>query len=258
MSSDILLQKLQELSQKTIEVYVPSLKKTAQFRPLNIKQQKDVIKASLDKNIPGVSFNQILNSIILQNSVDQTLIPLVSDRPSIAIALRKDIFGSKIKNAIKSVDLVEESGEYEIDSIVNLNLPLNFDSKKTITVGSLNVGIKIPTLAEDNKVNKEIQKNLSHLVEKENTLKEVIGELFVYEIAKFVDFIEIVGVERVNFNDLTVSTQIKLLENLTADVNKQIMDYIEEVRVFEKKYLSFNHNNTEYIINLDAAFFNNE
>lgn len=258
MSSELLLQKLQELGQKTIDVYVPSQKKLVKFKPLNIKQQKDVIKASLDKNIPGVSFNQVLNSIISTNLIDQNFQPLVSDRPSIAIALRKDIFGTKIKNAIKTADLNDESGEFDIENIVNLNHPLDLPPNKTINVGTLSVGIKIPTLSDDNKVNKEIQKNLSHLVDKENTLKEVIGELFVYEIAKFVDFIEVAGVERVNFQDLTVPSQIKLLENLTADVNKQIMDYIEEVRVFEKKYLSFTQNNTEYIINLDAAFFNNE
>lgn len=258
MSSDLLLQKLQELGQKTIDVYLPSQKKLVKFKPLNIKQQKDVIKASLDKNIPGVSFNQVLNNIILSNLLDQSIQPLVADRPSIAIALRKDIFGTKIKNAIKTSDLNDETGEFDIENIVNTNLPLDFVASKTLTVGTLSVGIKIPTLVDDNKVNKEIQKNLSHLVEKENTLKEVIGELFVYEIAKFVDFIEVVGVERVNFSDLTVLSQIKLLENLTADINKQIMDYIEEVRLFEKKYLSFTQNNTEYIINLDAAFFNNE
>ena len=45
---------------------------------------------------------------------------------------------------------------------------------------------------------------------------------------------------------------------LTAEVNKSIMEYIEEIRAFEKKYLSFTKNNKEYNINLDASFFSNE
>ena len=47
-------------------------------------------------------------------------------------------------------------------------------------------------------------------------------------------------------------------KKVKTDINKKILDYIEEVRTFEKKYLSFTKNNTEYNINLDAAFFSNE
>lgn len=258
MSSELLLQKLQELNKKTLDIFVPSLNSVIKFKSLNIKQQKEIIKASLDKSIPGVSFNSILNTIILENREDQTQKILVSDRPSIAIALRKDIFGTKISNAIRTEDLNDEVGEFDIDTVVNTALPLDVVSEKVITFETLKVGLKIPTLSVDNKVNKEITKNLSHLVEKDNALKDIIGELFVYEIAKFIDFIEISDVSKVEFNDLSVSQQVKLLENITADVNKQILDYIEEIRAFEKKYLSFNQNNKEYIINLDAAFFSNE
>jgi hypothetical protein len=258
MSSELLLQKLQELNKKTVKAYIPSLDKVVDFKPLNIKQQKDVIKASFDKNIPGISFNSILNNIIIQNNADQSLSFLVSDRPSIAIALRKDIFGSTIKNAVKAEDLEEEKVEFNIDEVVNLSTKLDVKLNSIISTEGVDVGIKIPTLSIDNRVNKECQKNLSHLVDKENTVKEIISELFVYEIVKFVDYIEMPEVGRVTFSEITVNNQIQLLESLTADINKKILDYIEEVRTFEKKYLSFTKNNTEYNINLDAAFFSNE
>lgn len=258
MSSELLLQKLQELNNKTVKAYIPSLDKVVDFKPLNIKQQKDIIKASFDKNIPGISFNSILNSIIIQNNVDQSLSFLVSDRPSIAIALRKDIFGPTIKNAVRTESLEEEKIEFNIDEAVNLTARLDVETSTVIAVNNLQVGIRIPTLSTENKVNKECQKNLSHLVDKENTVKEIISELFVYEIVKFVDFIEIPEIGRATFSELTVNNQIQLLESLTADINKKILDYIEEVRAFEKKYLSFTKNNTEYNINLDAAFFSNE
>jgi hypothetical protein len=258
MSSELLLQKLQEINKKTVNVFIPSLGREVAFKPLNIKQQKEIIKASFDKNIPGISFNTILNNIITQNCAESGASFLVTDRPAIAIALRKDIFGSTIKNAIKADSLDEEKGEYNIDEIVNLKLALNFEAKKELIVDTLTVGIKIPTLNTDNKINKECQKNLSHLVDQNNSAKDIISELFVYEIVKFIEYIEITDAGKAIFKDMPVSSQLQLLESLTADINKQVLDYIEEVRNFEKKYLSFTKNNVEYTINLDAAFFNNE
>jgi|GEM_PF-3034635 len=258
MSSELLLQKLQEINKKTVGVFIPSLNREVAFRPLNIKQQKEIIKASFDKNIPGISFNTILNNIIIQNCAETGISFLVTDRPAIAIALRKDIFGSTIKNAVKADSMDEEKGEYNIDEIVNLRAALDFKAQKELTLDTLTVGIKIPSLSTDNKVNKECQKNLAHLVEQNNAAKDIISELFVYEIVKFIEYIEITDAGKAIFTDIPVVSQVQLLESLTADINKQILDYIEEVRNFEKKYLSFTKNNIEYTINLDAAFFNNE
>jgi hypothetical protein len=80
----------------------------------------------------------------------------------------------------------------------------------------------------------------------------------VYELVKFIDFVEVLDVGKAVFTEISVVDQIKLVESLTAEVNKNIMEYIEEVRTFEKKYLSFTKNNKEYNINLDASFFSNE
>ena len=63
---------------------------------------------------------------------------------------------------------------------------------------------------------------------------------------------------KVIFAEINVADQINIVESLTAEVNKSIMEYIEEIRAFEKKYLSFTKNNKEYNINLDASFFSNE
>lgn len=258
MSSDLLLQKLKEINGKSIDVYIPSLDKEVPFKPLNIRQQKEIIKASFDKNIPGISFNNILNIIIKENCQEQNIELLVTDRPSIAIALRKNIFGTKIKNAVKSDTLNEESIEFDLEQVIQTKSKLDIKLTKTVKSEGLEVQLRIPTLTADSRVNKESQKVLSHLVEQNNTIKDLISELFVYELVKFIDFVEVLDVGKAVFSEISVVDQIKLVESLTAEVNKNIMEYIEEVRAFEKKYLSFTQNNKEYNINLDASFFSNE
>jgi len=258
MSSDLLLQKLKEINGKGIDVYIPSLDKEVPFKPLNIRQQKEIIKASFDKNIPGISFNNILNTIIKENCQEQNIELLVTDRPSIAIALRKNIFGTIIKNAVKSDTLNEESIEFDLEQVIQTKFKLDIKLTKVVKSEGLEVQLRIPTLAADSRVNKESQKVLSHLVEQNNSIKDLISELFVYELVKFIDFVEVLDVGKAVFTEISVVDQIKLVESLTAEVNKNIMEYIEEVRKFEKKYLSFTKNNKEYNINLDASFFSNE
>jgi hypothetical protein len=190
MSSDLLLQKLKEINGKSIDVYIPSLDKEVPFKPLNIRQQKEIIKASFDKNIPGISFNNILNTIIKENCQEQNIELLVTDRPSIAIALRKNIFGTKIKNAVKSDTLNEESIEFDLEQVIQTKSKLDIKLTKVVKSEGLEVQLKIPTLVADSRVNKESQKVLSHLVEQNNSIKDLISELFVYELVKFIDFLK--------------------------------------------------------------------
>ena len=264
MSSDVLLQKLNELQSKNVEVSVPSLNKTLHFKPLNIKQQKEVIKSSFDKNIPGISFNTVLNNIITSNAESNNEDFLVVDRPLIALHLRKNIFGSKIKHTVENIDEdgrpVESSVQLDVDDVLTKGPFVFDDNLKTalITVEELEIQLKVPTLKIDNKINKEAQKTLSHLLDQPNGVKDIVSELFVYELVKFVSYVEVKNVTKAIFNDLSVSQQVQVLESLPANINKQIMNYVEKVREFERKFTTFVREGKEYNILIDAAFFNSE
>jgi len=262
MSSDLVLQKILDLQSQSISIFVPSQNKNIDFKPLNIRQQKNIIKSSLDKNIPGISLNTVLNDIIAENSIEKNVNFLVFDRLNVAFNLRKNIFGDKIK--LTKVN--DETGEDEsINAVGSLeehlsNINLTAVSElisKTINVDTLTIEIKTPTLVNDNKVNKEAQKNLAHLLEKDNGVKDVISELFVYELVKFIDSISI-GNDKLNFKELTVSQQIKAIETLPANINKEIMDFVEKVRDYEKQYTVFKVNNKDYNVSIDASFFSSE
>lgn len=263
MSSEAVLQKILDLQTKNISIFVPSQNRNMEFKPLNIRQQKDIIKSSLDKNIPGISLNTVLNEIIVENCIEKNINFLVFDRLNIAFNLRKNIFGDKIK----LTKINEETGDDEETNIFgsldkhlsSLNLVINTElvSRTVIADDVLKIEIKTPTLSIDNKANKEAQKNLSHLLEKDNGVKDIISELFVYELTKFVDSIS-VGEDKLNFRDLSISQQIKTIETLPANVNKEIMDFVEKVRDYEKQYQTFNVDGKDFNVSIDASFFSSE
>lgn len=255
MSSEAVLQKILDLQSKNIEVFVPSLNRNVNFKPLNIRQQKEIIKSSLDKNIPGISFNTVVNEIIADNSVEKDLPFLVIDRLNIIFNLRKNIFGDKINLSKSNSNKIFGSIDQQL-STVNHQASTSIISK-IINVDTLKIELKTPTLVIDNKVNKEAQKNLSHLLEKDNTVKDLVSELFVYELIKFIDSIEVED-QKLSFKDLSIPQQIKTLESLPANVNKEIMNYVENIRDFEKQYQVFKIDKNEYNVTIDASFFSSE
>ena len=254
MSNDAVLQKILDLQSKNIDIFVPSINKNVMFKPLNIRQQKEIIKSSLDKNIPGISFNTVINEIISENSQEKIEF-LVLDRLNIAFNLRKNIFGDKI-----NVSRSEESKIFtSIDEkLSKIKLQVSDSLKqKEINIDGLKILLKTPTLNTDNKVNKDAQKNLSHLLEKDNAVKDLVSELFVYELIKFIDTIEIDS-QILLVKELSISQQIKTLESLPANVNKEIMNFVESIRDYEKQYQVFKVENKEYNVTIDASFFSSE
>ena len=131
------LNKLDKLNDVTIEVFVPSLKKKVPTKPLNLKQQKDLISSALDGLKGTLDFNRTLNKIIIENSGLSDL--KIYDKLPFIVALRKHALGNKV-------------GKIELQSILNniKNIPLNVKDEATIKQGTLKLTLKIPTLREEN------------------------------------------------------------------------------------------------------------
>ena len=87
------LNKLDKLHDETIEIYVPSLKKKVPTKPLNLKQQKDLISSALDGLKGTLDFNRTLNKIIIENSGLSDL--KLYDKLPFIVALRKNALGNK-------------------------------------------------------------------------------------------------------------------------------------------------------------------
>jgi hypothetical protein len=228
------LKKLDKLNDVTIEVYVPSLKKKVPTKPLNLKQQKDLISSALDGLKGTLDFNRTLNKIIIGNSGLSDL--KIYDKLPFIVALRKHALGNKV-------------GKIELQSVLNniKNIPLNVKDEATIKQGTLKLTLKIPTLREENMLLNKCEQEINT---EQELLKEGIGKLYIYEILKHINTIQ-VDDDVIDLDDIRIHERVKLVEKLPLSVYSKLSDFIETINKYNTDILTVDE--TELAI--DAEFF---
>ena len=252
MSDLTSLDKLKQIvSSEWVESYGPSAGATAKFHPLNIKQQKEIIKSAVDGLLASLTFSIATNDIIKANSAEPKDY-LVTDKPLILLNLRRKSVGD-------TVTLTKEVREFKttITSIIaNANIPTSFDHPP-LTEGDISLTTKIPTLSEDTKINLEVKK-LFDKFKDEQKLSEVIGELFVIELIKYVKEINFksgADIIKIDFNTLSFDQKLKTFETLPMSLNYKLVKYVTSTRETELKLLEVVDTQEKYNITIDSAFF---
>ena len=236
------LTKIQALNKENIiKVNVPSLS-AVEFLPLSVKQQKDLIKSSLDGSLAGILINNTINDIINENNVNKVPL-LVTDKLPIVIALRIQAFGSLYKTAETTIDLA---------NMVNRPLVFNTKSPSTINYKDIfSIDLKVPTLDEDTTINNTLIQQY-----KNNTdiqISDVASNLYVVEITKFLRKITI-NSETIDFTAITDTEKQQIVEQLPVQLNQLVLDFISNFRTTETKYLTIG----ETEISIDTQFFTKE
>ena len=237
------LTKIQTLNKENIiDVDVPSLSGTVKFLPLSVKQQKDLIKSSLDGSLAGIYINNTINNIILENNIDKHQL-LVIDKLPIIVALRVQAFGSTY-----------QVNEQDVELSIILSNKLTFKNKLTQTVKYKDVfavELKIPTLETDSQVNNSLvqtYKNNNNV-----QISDIASELYVFEITKFIQSITI-NSETIEFDTINNKEKYQIVEQLPVQLNQLILDYISSFRVAETQYLTING----VELSIDTQFFTKE
>jgi len=233
---------------KEHNIFVPSLNRQIKFKGLTTKQQKDVVKSALDKNVAGISFVNLLCDIINDCSLEKGINFLITDRSYIISSLR----------AVCLSPVVTVSGEKkDISFVLNNHIPLPADLKiKTIEDGALKIHLSIPNFKTEVEINDESKKLVTSLENKEELTKETIGEMYVNELIKYINRIEFNSGSNtvdINFNEITFNQKKQLVEKLPLTSNTLILSYINETKQFEQKFFTLNGNLVEFSI--DASFF---
>jgi len=244
--SDVLKQ-LDAISVESgIEVLVPSLGKPVKFRSLNLKQQKGLLKTSIDESLTRLSFNSLFYDIIKDNILEQGNINelYTFDRSVIALALRCKGLDSNYTSQETTIDL---NGCLDALSAIDVtSQPLN----TTIEDGNIIIKLQGPKLGTDKELN-------DYAVSKSNQdtdFKTVIGELFVYELVKFINTVSIkseTGVNEINFKTIPVNDKITLVEKLPSTVTNKILEFVKSYRTFESQFTNING----VQIDIDGSFF---
>jgi hypothetical protein len=246
--SDILKQ-LDTLNETTsVNVFVPSLKKNIRFKNLNLKQQKELLKSAIDDNITKLAFTTKFYDIIKENSIDPIDINslYIFDRTAIAIALRSSGIDSLYTaNDIKINlnDLILQNQTLDIETFIK---PLTFELE------NLTITLEVPRLFTDRIINNATINKLRALSDKD--VKTLIGELFVYEIIKFVYSITFRldnSATTTVLADLSIEDRVSVVEKLPAPIINKILSYIREYRFLENQFVTINNTT----IDIDSNFF---
>jgi len=252
MSDLTSLDKLKQIvSSEWVESYVPSAGATAKFHPLNIKQQKEIIKSAVDGLLASLTFSIATNDIIKANSAEPKEY-LVTDKPLILLNLRKKSVGDDIT-------LTKDGKEFKttITSVIaNANVPTNANHP-ILEEGDISLTTKTPTLDEDTKINLEVKKLFDKLKD-EQKLREVIGELFVIELIKYVKEINFksgTDMVKIDLNTLSFDQKLKTFETLPMSLNYKLVKHVTAVRETELKLLEVVDAQEKYNITIDSAFF---
>jgi hypothetical protein len=244
MSSDNVssfLNSIKELKKETVCVFIPSISEQIELTTLNLKQQKDIISCIADGVTGLVSFTRILNDIVISSSNRSDL--TVIDRVPAIIALRINAHGTKYVSEDGNVDLndiLAKLDSYEPTSSKMEEFAYNGVVAKVV----------IPTLSYENsiitKLETEVKKN-----GEDNTKN--LGSIYIHEIIKYIDSLEYNNVV-IEFSSLSIKDKITVLESLPLPLNKQIINFIENIKRKERELLTINN----VTVDISPGFFDAE
>jgi hypothetical protein len=255
------------------EVTIPSLEREVKFKQLTTEQLKRLLKTIIDSPIYNTEFTITFNSIIKENCAEGDV--RVDDLTVIDKLL---IF---FKTRIESISpeytfnfTEEEIGENNLDEKTKtVNIQQHFNSfcntlknlpSETINYNNCTIVCNLPTIATENRLEKELHKNVKIEVTSTDELRNIVGETFINELTKFITSVSI-NDTAVDLVSLDFKTRIKVIENLPTAAINGVIKYIEKYRNTIKDLTTYKlsvktkeQTDTSLVkdIPVDASFFN--
>ena len=257
-----LLSDLKKFNQeKHFDVFVPSLGKNVKFKPLTVKQQKEIIKSGIDQRVQNLAFVSVLNRIIVDNMVDRNVPLSTIDKGPIMIALRANSLSGDLKLVIDDEDV-----HIDIKSHVKTFSKHKFpNAQKTFTVskGPIDLEGGIPTIEEDININKTFVKTFGNTKgDEQDIIITTIGEIFVYELVKYINRVKFVvdGQEQteVDFKLLSPKQMVELFESLPMSVSQLLIDKVNEFKSFDENFTNVSTPDGDVTIPIDVTLFASE
>lgn len=235
------LDKIEQLKSDKIKVDVLSINKKIESESLTFKQQKDIISTITDGISGPLKFQKNLNDIIIENTKNKDL--KVIDKSLIAIQLRIDSMGKKIKVNGKEYDVLGD--------VVNALKGIKHTTSKNIT-GSVTLELEVPTLTAESQVIIACVDILKKDSDKD--IGKSLGEIYTFEIVKYIKSLT-VGEDTIQFSEIPVRDRVKIVNNLPLSTNKEIIDFIQNIKQKEIDAFKIDIDGNEHQIDIDVAFF---
>ncbi len=251
MSENIgnILKQLDTLSiENCVSVYIPSLKQTVKFKALNLKQQKDLLKSTIDETLVKIAFNNLLTSIIKENIIDSINVDklFTYDRSAIAVGLRTNSLDKNIILQDKTIDLTSKVAEYPA-------LPGDFKlPEPAIEDNNVVVNLQIPQLYIDREINVFAINKFKQT--QDIDVRAMISDLVIYEFIKFVKGVSIkaeTGEQHIVFDAIKPSERISIVEKFPTTITNKIFELVKQYRSFETQFLQID----DITLDIDGNFF---
>jgi hypothetical protein len=235
------LDKVDQLKSDNLKVNVISKNSEIDCESLTFKQQKDII-STITEGITGpLKFQKNLNDIIVENTKDKEL--KVVDKLLIILQLRKDSVGTFVKLKNNKYDVLND--------IIEKAKKLSPKLSKSIK-GAISIDLEVPTLISESQVINSCIDSVKKDSEKE--VGKSLSDIYTFEIVKYIKTVSIKD-DVLNFQDLSVRDRVKIVNNLPLSVNKQIVDFIQDIKQAELDALSFDTESGESTLEIDVSFF---
>lgn len=260
------LQLLKELDTSTgFNIYIPSLKRSIKFKQLNTQQLKRLLKTVIDSPIHNTEFTLTFNTLIKENCLESIDTETLTCYDKIFI-----LFKTRIESVSPEYTFTyteDEINEYNLtDKTLIVNLADRYNSVveqtpvfeiEDVNIENINLTIGLPSLKTENKLEKELYKNVNLEINTPEQLRTTLGDTFINELTKFIVSLKIQEKE-INFDNLDFKTRIKLVEQLPTSVINKVLKYIEKYKKQTNELLAFNIPGTPESkeMPLDATFFN--
>lgn len=240
---DNILNSLNNLN-KVVDIFVPSLNKTAKFTGLTAKQQKEALQCVMDKDFTGLTFSILCSEILLKNNTEKVPI-LAIEKNYLIVCLR----ALSLSNTYKTIaDKI-----YDLNTIATTRIPLPVELKHaTFSEGDLSVTVELPSIESELITSKESKKRLFSNNAEQTLTKEALGELYIDEIIKYFKSIKTPAAE-VSQKELTFNQKYQIVENLPIAIIAKIVEYINKTKEFEKSLIDYK--DEKQVISLDPSFF---
>lgn len=234
-NTDSILKILKELNDSTcFNVYIPSLQKEATFKQLNTEQLKQILETITDSSTLNNNFNQIFLKIIKENLVSEDINAEnlnIYDVHYIALHIRLNSLSEKYisyfsEDEIETYNLIDSKYEIDLQRLIESKSVNNIPDEEIVDK-QIKITCQTPTVQNEieylNFFNELIKTSIIKDIQK------IIGEIFVYEIAKSIKTVTINN-ETIVFNDIPFSKKIEIVNQLPTTTTKLIITYIEKYK----------------------------
>lgn len=241
--------------QQITEVFVPSVGDVINFKPLTVKQQKQILSSSVDTEIENLSFSNTMNEIILENCLSSPGQLKTTDKPLILLQLRRKAVGNELTvpdgDELHIIN-IEDHVESVKKSITENETTFNVEIEGVTITGS------VPDLETDTKYNKQFTKKIKSGNKNKLNLTDVVGDIYIHEMVKYVKSIKI-GEDSLDIDDsITVEQTINVFESLPMKISNAIASQIKRLRQPEIASLTNDNLPADTQISIDGSLFTSD